>query len=91
VLHHWGELHFCQRKWDEAEKIWTEVLKKSLALDFPKHIIGAYHGLGRVAQVQKNDKLSRRHHQNWQSMYDQMDVHEKKWIKYWLPDLPVEM
>jgi tetratricopeptide (TPR) repeat protein len=85
----WGELYLVQGQWQEATKIWTEVLEKSLENNTHRHTIGTHYGLARIAKSQENDELSRQHTRSWQSLYNQMNQHEKIWIKHWLPELPV--
>lgn len=86
ILHYWGELHLAQKQWHEAINIWNEVLEKAEEIIY---IIAATYGLACVATAQGDENLAKQYTASWQARLPEMNSHQKRVLKQWLPNIPI--
>ncbi|MBX3055970.1 MAG: tetratricopeptide repeat protein [Anaerolineae bacterium] len=87
ILHYLGELYLAQQQYQAATQIWNEVLEKAQEKIY---IVAAYWGLICTARMQNKVDLAQHYQDRWQETVEELIPHEKKTLKWWLPDLLVE-
>lgn len=86
ILHYWGELHLAKEQWHEAVNIWHEVLEKAEGIIY---IVAANYGLACVAEAQADEVSAKYYTSNWQALLAEMNSCQKRALKHWLPNIPI--
>jgi tetratricopeptide (TPR) repeat protein len=86
ILHYWGELHLAKEQWHEAINIWYEVLEKAEEIIY---MVAANYGLACVAKAQADEVSAKYYTSNWQALLAEMNSCQKRALKHWLPNIPI--
>jgi hypothetical protein len=76
----------AKEQWHEAVEVWNEVLEKAAEIIY---IAAANYGLACVTKAQGDEDLAEQYTSTWQTSLIEMNDHQKRTFKQWLPNIPI--